>query len=104
MKISYLAGLCIAMTLLGCNQPLESPARFRIGQNCEVQFRRDALGAAAPNGIPPNTSSMNGAIMNIVGTLSKADANWVVVTNNSKEYMIPTHAVLYLGFDLSTPK
>lgn len=74
----------------------------KVGERCKVQFRRDALGAANPNGVPPLTDSMNGADTSVFGTLTFADETWVVVNNETTgEMWIPTSTVLLLQFPKS---
>jgi len=104
MKVALFGSFLGAMLLAGCSQNAEMPAHSRIGDTCAVQFRRDALGAAAPNGIPPNTGSMNGAEMALHGTLRSAYSDWIVISDGRVDQVIPTHAILYVQFDAAAKK
>jgi hypothetical protein len=99
MKVSHVGGLCIAAVFLGCSPPVSSPVTDRVGQSCEVQFRRDGLGAAAPSGISPKTGEFNGMPMNMYGTLKRAQVDSILLNDGQFEYLIPMHAILYLKFD-----
>jgi hypothetical protein len=109
MNALYYLGLCAIVVLTGCNAQLPSPLTARVGQSCEVQFRRDALGAAAPNGISPDTGEYNGMAMSVIGRLTKVFANSIllrkvdVVGGGESEYVIPMDSVLYLKFMTADP-
>ena len=109
MKALFYFGLCAIVVLTGCNAQPTSPLTGRVGQPCEVQFRRDALGAAAPNGISPDTGEYNGMAMHVNGILTKVFANAIllrkvdVVGGGESEYVIPMDSVLYLKFKAAEP-
>lgn len=103
MRAASLPILFAAMTLCGCHRPPGSPVRRMVGQKVKVQFRRDALGAATPNGIPPTTDGQNGAETMMIGALKTADRDWIVIERENSEYMIPTQAILSLEFSLPPP-
>jgi hypothetical protein len=94
------------LALAGCGaQDLPQPTsgfRSRIGYGCTVQFRRDALGAAATNAIPPTTNSMNGAEVSFGGKLINVTGDWLVIErltgapNQTVETWVPFHSVLLL--------
>ncbi len=48
-----------------------------VGRECTVQFRRDALGAAASIPIPPSTSEINGASVEFTGKLTSVRGDWL---------------------------
>lgn len=67
------------------------------GSYCTVQFRRDALGAAADNPIPPTTGSINGAGVCITGKFSRMDEDWVILTEGKDvETWIPRGVILLI--------
>ena len=91
----------LSLTVLGCmpgsGAGTTNGAEVRVGEQCTVQFRRDALGAAHPNPVPPLTNSINGAETSVSGTLVSADDSWVVLDRgDSGELWIPTSNVLLL--------
>ena len=103
--MNQLNGTCFllsAITFLfasGCSQPpppLRPQLQVKIGQPCVVQFRRDALGAAAPNPIPPTTGNFNGAQTSMLGSLVAANDLWVAIEVEEYEYWIPREAILSL--------
>jgi hypothetical protein len=98
MKACQLVGLCLIAALSGCGGPGPSPLNGHVGQDCDVQFRRDALGAATPNGISPETGEYNGSVVHMLGTLKKAQADAIVISDGQSEYVIPMHAILYVKF------
>ena len=96
MRTLCILGAC--MLLAGCGRPVDSPASAMVGRQVEVQFRRDALGTASPNPVPPATGEINGAAVHMFGTLRKAQADWILLASDGDEYVVPTHAILYLKF------
>lgn len=104
MKTRHTVGICCVMLLSGCGRPLDSPVSTRIGEQCEVQFRRDALGAAAELPIPSETNNYNGAEVSLTATLNRATHDWIIVANHQAEYMIPVHAILLLKFNPAASK
>jgi hypothetical protein len=92
---------CFLSILAGCSQAVRPDPSLgdHIGQSCTVQFRRDALGAGADIPVPPTTDAINGASVNITGTLRKAGSDWVVVEFGNEQYFIATHAILLLKFN-----
>jgi hypothetical protein len=66
------------------------------GSYCTVQFRRDALGAAADNPIPPTTNVHNGAPTCISGKFSRMDEDWVILTEGKDETWIPRSVILLI--------
>ena len=82
----------------GCGKqdvPPDVPA-LQVGKACTVQFRRDALGAAANIPVSPTTHNINGAETCVMGTLKRAMAEWVVLERNGKEIWIPKSVILLI--------
>lgn len=108
MKLSCIVVLCSALVLPGCNGPSTANSRTssasatslqgRIGQHCQVQFRRDVLGAAAPNGIAPQVGTYNGMALSMYGTLTKVQPDFIWLTSDKSEYAIPVQTILFLEF------
>jgi hypothetical protein len=95
MKSFILAlALLVSVVFTGCGGP-EAPA-LQTGKDCTVQFRRDALGAAANNPVPPMVNRMNGAETCAMGTLKRASAEWVVIEKHGKEIWIPRSVILLI--------
>jgi hypothetical protein len=65
---------------------------------CTIQFRRDALGAAAANPVPPLSDTINGADTSISGTLKHSSAEWAVLERNGQEVWIPKSVILLIQF------
>ena len=71
----------------------------RIGKGCTVQFRRDALGAAADIPVSPTTGEINGASVTVAGTLSQVSDRWVVIRDHKGgEFVVARESVLMLEF------
>ena len=69
--------LSFPLILCSCSED-KGPAP---GSTVIVQIRRDALGTAAANPVPPLTISMNGASTQVSGKLVSIDRNWIVLTD-----------------------
>tara|TARA_R110002096_G_scaffold163342_5_gene330881 strand:- start:3876 stop:4121 length:246 start_codon:yes stop_codon:yes gene_type:complete len=67
-----------------------------IGETVRVQFRRDALGAAATLPIGPNTSTINGAETTLVGKLLEVNSSSIVLEESNRQKWIPREVILYL--------
>ncbi len=83
-----------SVVFTGCGKQ-DVPA-LQVGKACTVQFRRDALGAAANTPVPPMVNRMNGAETCAMGTLKRATAEWVVIEKNGKEIWIPRSVILLI--------
>jgi hypothetical protein len=77
--------------------------RSKVGYYCTVQFRRDALGAAASNAIPATTGVMNGAEVQLTGLLKDVKGDYLVIETpapgdptKKNEYWVPRHSILLL--------
>jgi hypothetical protein len=97
-RLPMVAAVCLA--LAGCSsqdvpQQAASGLRSKIGYVCTVQFRRDALGAAATNPVPPETDIFNGAQVSLSGKLIDVKGDWLVI-GGPTETWVPTHSVLLL--------
>src|SRR5882724_4713546 len=87
-----------ALTLFtsGCNSAVAaSSSGLRPGAQCTVQFRRDALGAAASLPISPTTSGINGADTAVSGKLAVMNEEWVVLESRG-EIWIPKSVILLI--------
>ena len=88
------AALLSSIFLSACDHN-EAPS-LEVGKFCTIQFRRDALGAAAVNPVPPMTDSYNGADTNIQGKLKRTTKDWIVIEHNGGEIWIPKSVVLLI--------
>lgn len=94
---SYSILICLSLVILslsGCDQ--DRPEQPPTGSRVTIQFRRDALGSAHPNPVPPTTDSINGAAVSFSGTLSKANRDWIVVSQDGKAHWIPRDVILLI--------
>ncbi len=93
---SFILALALlgSVVFTGCGKQ-DVPA-LQVGKACTIQFRRDALGAASHNPVPPTTNNMNGADTSIDGTLKRATAEWVVIDRKGRELWIPKSVILLI--------
>jgi hypothetical protein len=89
----FVAVGCLLLVLVsGCNYA--DTGGPEVGKLCTIQFRRDALGAAASLPVGPMTDSINGAETSISGKLLRVTTDWLVVERNGKDVWIPQSVVL----------
>jgi hypothetical protein len=83
--------------------------KAKVFQTCTIQFRRgDALGGGGSIPVPPTTDSMNGAKVDIVGTLTAVEGDWIIMKPSntkdnsnwmgSNEIWIPRASILLIQF------
>ncbi|QDV52788.1 hypothetical protein [Gimesia fumaroli] len=65
-----------------------------IGKEVNIQFRRDALGVAAPLPVSPTTSSLNGAKTSISGKLICVDSKGLVIGTERRPTWVPREVIL----------
>jgi hypothetical protein len=73
-------GTTCLLFVASCSSPDLSGAeglRGLVGRECTIQFRRDALGAAAALPISPDTQTINGAPIILQGTLQAVRGDWI---------------------------
>lgn len=119
IRIGSVFLLCATLfAATGCQEPGNRPKapgrdgvsrttslRSHLGDRCKVQFRRDALGAAASNPVPPTTDNINGVDVSMVGTLTDVTPEAVVVSyggTNERDHWIPINSILFIQFDIPT--
>ena len=97
----YILLLCLILSALlsGCDSPSENRVSSEalsqmVGETVRVQFRRDALGAAAPLPVSPTTGEINGASTTLVGKLTKAEPGAIVVEADGRLNWIPREVIL----------
>jgi hypothetical protein len=66
----------------------------RVGDNCTVYFRHDALGLAAGAPAAPTVDDHNGAGLQVTGKLLRANAGWACLGIGDAECTIPREAIL----------
>ena len=67
-----------------------------LGQNCKVQFRRDALGSAHQLPVAATTDSINGAEVSLSGKLLEIGPHGIVVETGAHHRWIPEEAILMI--------
>lgn len=103
MRTLIFCWVCLAGAVCGCNSsPPSDESTFsrKIGSGCVVQFRRDALGAAASLPVSPRTGEINGASVTVAGELVRVTNTWVVIRTGDHEFFIPKESILMLEFGL----
>ncbi len=90
------AVLLAVFAIAGCDNDDEGAPSLKLGKPCAIQFRRDALGAAAPLPIAPMTVNINGADTNITGTVMRTTAGWIVLEKEGGEIWIPKGVILLI--------
>jgi hypothetical protein len=97
--LACIATIVVILPLTGCDRataadrPAASP-----GKSCNVQFRRDALGAAMNLPVSPMTGGINGADTAISCTFKSTREDWVIVDRAGKELWIPKSVILLIEF------
>ncbi len=105
MKGLFAAFACVSLTLAalsltGCSQATAADSSTNPAPRpCTVQFRRDALGAAASSPGSPRTPFMNGVDTTIHCTFKSTREDWVIVEREHKEVWIPKSVVLFVEFE-----
>jgi gas vesicle protein len=104
-RFGILVGGIAVVVALMLATPKETKAAFGgetsppIGKSCSIQFRRDALGAAASLPIAPTTGSFNGAETSLAGKLKMVSSDWIVLDNqHGNDVWIPRVCVLLIQF------
>ena len=96
--------LLVVMSAMGCSDEkgddmTSSELSNWIGKNVRIQFRRDALGAAASLPIPATTDDINGASTAVVGPLVKVNAKSIVIGDHQRQSSpkwIPREVILFV--------
>jgi hypothetical protein len=99
ITMSWIIAIVVTTSLTGCvhataaDRSASTPARI-----CTVQFRRDALGAAATLPISPTAQGINGADTAITGSYKATRKGWVIVERDGRELWIPKSVILSIEF------
>jgi hypothetical protein len=99
MKALFLVLVCLtlaaaALSLSGCNKAAAADSSITSGdRRCTVQFRPDALGAAA------GSPRVNGMETTISCTFKSIREGWVVVEREHKELWIPMNVILFIRIE-----
>jgi hypothetical protein len=92
--IFLLVGLSFFTGCSGNAPPADPMLTGRIGDNCTVYFRHDALGMAAAGPASPTTDNHNGADTQVSGKLLRVNSGWICVEVDKAEHTIPKEAIL----------
>jgi len=92
-RVVFGAALVVAASLPGCffgsSRAANAPdLRAFVGEHVNVAFRRDAMGQAAPNAVHPDVTNRNGAQMNLSGTLTEIEGNWIRVEKTENQLRV----------------
>ena len=94
----FILALCLCPLLgSGCDRPREDPAASRVGEDCTVHFRHDALGASG-SPIAPTWNTFNDTDLIMNGALVRATPEWIVITRGNGDYFISRGVILFLEF------
>jgi hypothetical protein len=66
------------------------------GKNVRIQFRRDALGAAASLPVPPTAGEINGATTCVIGKLMHVERTGLVIGPEEHPKWIPREVILFV--------
>jgi hypothetical protein len=100
-SVSLSLSLAAVMIVSGCGSQRDadlstSELRQWIDKNVRVQFRRDALGAAASLPVPPTTGEISGAATCVVGKLMKVQGNGILIGPEERPKWIPREVILFV--------
>jgi hypothetical protein len=93
--------IAIAGTLsfTGCNRAGAADfSKSGNGRECVIQFRRDALGAAANLPISPTANAINGAQTSVSGTMKGFREDWVVIDREGREIWVAKASILLIQY------
>ena len=96
--------VCLTVWPAGCDRRSSRGGNRReqvepkIGMQCVVQFRRDALvGGVSKNPIGATVDSVSGSPISLAGMVEKIGDEWLVLrTRENKQLWIPRNMILYL--------
>jgi hypothetical protein len=99
ITLTCIAAVAMTLSLTGCDKAAAAGSSGpSAGKQCVIQFRRDALGAAASLPIAPMTGSINGAETTISGVLKSSSGEWVVLDQAGKEIWVLKSVILLIQF------
>jgi hypothetical protein len=105
MRICALTLLAAMPLLCGCQRQSKGAVGTgeslagQIGRACTVQFRREILGVAKENAIPPTATEDKGADLQIKGTLAALDGQYLILRQNRAVVWVPQSSILLVRFD-----
>lgn len=70
----------------------------KIGKECTIQFRRDALGAATEIPVPVNSDQHNGAQLSLSGRLKTYNQDGAMLEHDNMQSWIPAESILLIRF------
>ena len=96
--LACIAATAATLSLTGCDRATAADTSIPPGRQCTVQFRRDALGAAANLPVSPMTQGINGADTAISCRYKSTREDWVIVDRAGREIWIPKSVILLIEF------
>jgi len=97
--LACVTAFAATMLLTGCDSATAAGSSSPpTGKTCTIQFRRDALGAAASLPVSPLASNINGAETAISGTLKSTTSEWVLLERGGKDVWVPKSVILLIQF------
>ena len=98
----------LVLSLASCSKPGAPPnpsiLSRHVGEECVIEYRRDALGAGAALPIGPEVDETNGSQVCTHGKLTDVEREGIVVeraisqTTTTFTFWIPFHAILNVRF------
>jgi hypothetical protein len=80
----------------GAGRSGASPLSALVGRSVRVQFRRDALGLAAPAPVPPTGQGPGGRAVSVSGVVRSATGGWLVLEGDKGRYYVSLTSVLMI--------
>jgi hypothetical protein len=102
MVVWLIALACVVVWPAGCEnrggRKDTGKLEPKVGSQCVVQFRRDALGGGVnSNPIGPTVDSVNGSQISLPGMIEKIGDDWLVLrTRDNQQLWIPRGMILCL--------
>jgi hypothetical protein len=93
-----LFGIVAIACFSGCTPAEDSVRSGQAGKPCVIQFRRDALGAAASLPISPLVQGINGASTSVSGTYQGESGDWISVRVDTGTVWIARSSILLIEF------
>jgi|SRR5439155_17871208 len=94
-----MSAIAAMLVISGCDRANAAAGGTMRGRKCTIQFRRDALGAAAALPVGPMTDGINGAQTSISAIFKNFIEDWIVLDYGGKEVWVQKPVVLLIRFE-----